>query len=1714
MDTINAQTIIAAVLAAARVAPEYPDAAIDAAMPQGVPYGFEIVPDWEGTACRTYPPSSQYCYHNLAIERMQDAARAELRAMLDIPAFVRIRTSERGSMRIVNTSARLNQFAATVRTNARAFGGGLAPARRAPAAVKAWPAGPVKLVAELLQDNMPADATALALQRCGASFYDTGKGAFMVWAPMPVEGLPDGLISVRSSASGRYVVQCSKSGLSVGSTGATRRAAEESARQAVADAGPEKTAAAMAAARPCDIDAARAAWFKIHGIDAAAEVADMSETATPEPVADVAAEVSAFVASMAAIADAMQGPADAAPAVNPEPVAELAGHGAEVAPMMAGQAVASMPAAGGLADAGGSGPGWPAGPAAGRRVAGGSDAGPENAEPVGIAGTRGNSEGNPQPVGISDGRRFEVDGHDYRQAFENSDDAMRAAMGCVYLNPARFGFHSAELSRTGCTAWTYGFSTVQVRAVRADGVADGQAVTFNAARREWVGTATIDATEPAADVAPAADPEPVGIAYATGDGGQFTTSADACRHAANLANTSGLIVSVEAVQPAAPVEPVEISDVWGTDAEPHAIPGPDGNPVREWIRGAVCQVACAARISYRAAGIMAAPHAETLRAAHVAGASVHDGARIVLDASAGPADPQPVENVASEPAAVEPVEIADTGAEPGDDGAQPVEIPDYVGTGTYSPEDNKLRLYPFSRLDAATYARVKAAGFAWAPKQEVFVAPMWTPGRADLLAELVGQIEDEDGTMRERAADRADRFEDYQGKRAADAERARDAVQSIGARFEFGQPILIGHHSQRKAEKDKERMESGMRKAVQAWETSQYWERRAAACVRHALYKERPDVRARRIKGLESDLRKQERQRAAAVAGLARWEAVEIADKWKARADGTKPDRLERARTVAGLEHVGMYTPKGRSYAYSAYDVLQPDGERYADCESWTVDQVLEQVRRAYPIMIEWSDRWIQHYRNRIAYERAMLADAGGTVADKVGPEVGGACKCWASPRGGGWSTIQKVNRVSVTVLDNWGNGGADFTRTMPMDKLTAIMSRAQVDQARAEGRIVDETARGFHLLAPTPATPAADPVEIAQPVPDPAPEVAPAQPVENVAPAVEVPQEAPEPVQAAQVSPKAARLDAAPFQAMRQALKSGGVQAVAVPQLFATPAALAARMVELAQLSDGDRVLEPSAGTGRIVDAIAGRGLTGMIVAVEVSRPLADSLRARFETYSRPGLGIEVHAADFLQDMAIGRFDAVIMNPPFIGGADIKHIKRALQYLKPGGRLVAICAGGPRQAAELRPMVDAMGGTWEPLPADTFRESGTGVNTVLLCVEAPDVARQDPPEPVAKPEPMAKPAHMQPVKVADYRRAADHLMRLALSDYCACVNDGERQQWARIASRVMSEYDGMQCARASSQDVERFAQALEAVNSRLGKVSPEPVKNGPPVEEVKPAADLDAQLLAMRAAEAGPVPESLESLLRRYAAVRLVLYRASMQDERSAQIATQFACDDLMAQYRRTLREGGHEVDALAYVRMEAEDMERAARNTGLQASAPSASAAEPEPDPEAAPAVTIEAMHAFLALHYRPDRFTDRDGPTWGARYSWEVARSALEHLATHGHGQIGHHETRTGLSIHYDAALQVFDDAAMEPTTATAGQVQAWSARHFRAVLDWLEDMNHHGEALLIRALRAGSGSLAASVRGLIRDHLAAGYLRPELAARRNELAARVQALEAGR
>lgn len=189
--------------------------------------------------------------------------------------------------------------------------------------------------------------------------------------------------------------------------------------------------------------------------------------------------------------------------------------------------------------------------------------------------------------------------------------------------------------------------------------------------------------------------------------------------------------------------------------------------------------------------------------------------------------------------------------------------------------------------------------------------------------------------------------------------------------------------------------------------------------------------------------------------------------------------------------------------------------------------------------------------------------------------------------------------------------------------------------------------------------------------------------------------------------------MGAAQFAAMRDQL-AHGVQIVTAPQLFPTPRELAEHMVSLAGVQPGHRVLEPSAGTGMILGALGGKMFThdgrGAVHAVEINRALAGRLEMDFPL-------TKVHCADFLvtgPDYFVP-FDRIIMNPPFENGADIRHIMHARGMLRTGGRLVAICANGPRQRAALQPLVSE----WHDLPSGTFKNAGTNVNTALLVINA-----------------------------------------------------------------------------------------------------------------------------------------------------------------------------------------------------------------------------------------------------------------------------------------------------------------------------------------------------------------------------------------------------------
>jgi phospholipid N-methyltransferase len=168
------------------------------------------------------------------------------------------------------------------------------------------------------------------------------------------------------------------------------------------------------------------------------------------------------------------------------------------------------------------------------------------------------------------------------------------------------------------------------------------------------------------------------------------------------------------------------------------------------------------------------------------------------------------------------------------------------------------------------------------------------------------------------------------------------------------------------------------------------------------------------------------------------------------------------------------------------------------------------------------------------------------------------------------------------------------------------------------------------------------------------------------------------------------------------------GVQVIAAPQLFPTPPALAEQMARALDVERGMTVLEPSAGTGRLIHALrATYSGAYALTAVEVNAQLAERLRITDQVD-------DTHRADFLAWTG-GPFDRIVMNPPFSSGTDIAHILHAIELLKPGGRLVALCADGPRQQKALGDL-----GVYEPLPEGSFIAEGTGVRVAMLTVDKP----------------------------------------------------------------------------------------------------------------------------------------------------------------------------------------------------------------------------------------------------------------------------------------------------------------------------------------------------------------------------------------------------------
>lgn len=80
-------------------------------------------------------------------------------------------------------------------------------------------------------------------------------------------------------------------------------------------------------------------------------------------------------------------------------------------------------------------------------------------------------------------------------------------------------------------------------------------------------------------------------------------------------------------------------------------------------------------------------------------------------------------------------------------------------------------------------------------------------------------------------------------------------------------------------------------------------------------------------------------------------------------------------------------------------------------------------------------------------------------------------------------------------------------------------------------------------------------------------------------------------------------------------------------------------------------------------------------------------------------------------------------MNPPFENLQDIDHVMHSFKFLKEGGRLVSVMSASPffrsdKKCVAFRAWLDMLGAEVEDLPEQSFKASGTNVNTKLVAIQ------------------------------------------------------------------------------------------------------------------------------------------------------------------------------------------------------------------------------------------------------------------------------------------------------------------------------------------------------------------------------------------------------------
>ena len=311
------------------------------------------------------------------------------------------------------------------------------------------------------------------------------------------------------------------------------------------------------------------------------------------------------------------------------------------------------------------------------------------------------------------------------------------------------------------------------------------------------------------------------------------------------------------------------------------------------------------------------------------------------------------------------------------------------------------------RLPTEQWEKMKSEmNFRWFPGSKQMVAK-WTPYVEDFVTKTLG-LEIDDEFRADDPEARIDRYEKYAEGATESAERALDRADDVSAK----------------------KSEALKLKSVSETERAAYWRSRAEGAIARAMQKEDPGVIYRRINGPEGFAKRlrghlKDQNQSGIKIGL--WQIVGL-DK-------------EMAMKIANIDHVSF------PGCCSLWHALQTDNT--------TAEQAKGLAVAAHERSMTFHGRWVVHLQMVMDYNQALYLASGGIAADASKPEVGGAVKCWASHRyPGQLAPISKVNKKTICVMDNWGNGGKDFERKIEIDKCSIVLSKAEFEQWKADGTL------------------------------------------------------------------------------------------------------------------------------------------------------------------------------------------------------------------------------------------------------------------------------------------------------------------------------------------------------------------------------------------------------------------------------------------------------------------------------------------------------------------------------------------------------------------------------------------------------------------------------------------------------------------------------------